>query len=79
MNREEIEKLIEETTQQERAKKKRVSIDDARKLLNIVFLVLAAVGVLVYFAFPEHRVQGLCVIGVGMFLKIIEFFLRFLF
>lgn len=79
MNREEIEKLIEETAQQEHTGKKRFSIEGARRVLNIVFLVLAVVGVFIYFAFPEHRVAGLGIVGAGMFLKIIEFFLRFLF
>lgn len=79
MNREEIEKLIEETAQKERSKKKGVSIEKLRDILNAVFMICAVAGVILYFAWPDNRLVGIAVIGVGMFFKIIEFFLRFLF
>lgn len=79
MNREEIEKLIEETAQKERFKKKGVSIEKLRNILNAVFMICAVAGVILYFAWPDNRLVGIAVIGVGMFFKIIEFFLRFLF
>ncbi len=79
MNREEIEKLIEESARQAHGNRKGLSVDTIRKWLNVLFLIGAAVGLVLYFAIPENRILGLGIIGTGMFLKIIEFFLRFLF
>ncbi|WP_302443032.1 hypothetical protein [Paraprevotella xylaniphila] len=78
MNREEIEKLIEETARKERAKKG-VSVEKVRSILNVIFLLCAVVGLILYFAWPDNRLAGMAVIGAGMCFKIIEFFLRFLF
>ena len=78
MNREEIEKLIEETARKERAKKG-VSVEKVRSILNVIFLLCAVVGLILYFAWPDNRLAGKAVIGAGMCFKIIEFFLRFLF
>ncbi|WP_282747234.1 hypothetical protein [Paraprevotella xylaniphila] len=78
MNREEIEKLIEETACKERAKKG-VSVEKVRSILNVIFLLCAVVGLILYFAWPDNRLAGMAVIGAGMGFKIIEFFLRFLF
>ena len=71
MNREEIEKLIEETARKERSKRKGVSVQKVRSILNV--------GLILYFAWPDNRLAGMAVIGAGMCFKIIEFFLRFLF
>lgn len=78
MNREEIEKLIEETARKERAKKG-VSVEKVRSILNVIFLLCAVVGLILYFAWPDNRLAGMAVISAGMCFKIIEFFLRFLF
>ena len=78
MNREEIEKLIEETARKERAKKG-VSVEKVRSILNVIFLLCAVLGLILYFAWPDNRLAGMAVIGAGMGFKIIEFFLRFLF
>lgn len=78
MNREEIEKLIEETARKERSKKG-VSVEKVRSILNVIFLLCAVVGLILYFAWPDNRLAGMAVIGAGMCFKIIEFFLRFLF
>lgn len=78
MNREEIEKLIEETARKERSKKG-VSVEKVRSILNVIFLLCAVVGLILYFAWPDNRLAGMAVIGAGMGFKIIEFFLRFLF
>lgn len=79
MNREEIEKLIEETARNERSKRKGISIQTVRGILNVVFILCAVAGLILYFAWPDNRLTGMAVIGVGMCFKIIEFFLRFLF
>ncbi len=79
MDREEIERLIEETARKERSKRKGVSVQKARGILNVAFMLCAAAGLVLYFVWPDNRLAGMAVIGVGMCFKIIEFFLRFLF
>lgn len=53
--------------------------EEVRNTLNTVFMLLALVGVVVYFAVPAHHIIGLSIIGVAMIIKIIEFFIRFMF
>ncbi len=79
MNREEIEKLIEETARKERSRHPGPSIETVRKVLNALFLILAVIGVVLYFAMPDRHLVGMAVIGAGMCLKVVEFLLRFLF
>lgn len=54
-------------------------IQNIRNILNTVFLLLALVGVVLYFAFPTHHVIGLVVVAVALMVKIVEFFLRYMF
>lgn len=79
MNREEIEKLVEESAHQARKHHRGPSTDQIRKVLNTLFLIAAVVGVVCYFAMPENRWIGLGIVGGGMILKVIEFFIRFMF
>ncbi|MBO5182224.1 MAG: hypothetical protein J6B92_10130 [Paraprevotella sp.] len=79
MNREELEKLLEEAGNNARSRRKGPSRETLRKWLNGIFLVMAVVGLGIYFLLPEGRVTGLAVIGGGMFFKVIEFFIRFMF
>lgn len=79
MDREEIEKLIEETARKEREKRRVLNVDTVRHVLNVVFLVCAVMGLILYFALPERHILGMSIIAAGMFLKIVEFLLRFLF
>lgn len=53
--------------------------DELRNTLNTLFLLLAIIGMVLYFAFPAHHIWGLIVIGIGMVLKVAEFFIRFMF
>ena len=53
--------------------------EEVRNTLNTVFMLLALVGVVVYFAVPAHPLIGLIVVGVAMLVKIAEFFIRFMF
>lgn len=78
MEREEIEKLIEESARKTRSRKK-VSSEKIRKVLNVIFLCCAVVGLVLYFARPDNHLVGMSVIAAGMCFKIAEFFLRFLF
>ena len=50
-----------------------------RKILNIAFLVVALIGFLLYLFVPEKQSIGWLMMIVGMLLKVIEFFIRFLF
>ena len=53
--------------------------EQVRNALNTIFMLLALVGVIVYFAMPAHHIVGLAIIGVALVVKIIEFFIRFMF
>ena len=46
--------------------------EEVRNILNTVFLLLALIGVVVYFAFPAHHIIGLVVIGIAMIIKVIK-------
>mgnify|MGYP001080419003 CR=1 FL=1 len=59
MNREEIEKLIEETARKERSKRKGVSVQKVRSILNVVFMLCAVAGLILYFAWPDNRLAHL--------------------
>ena len=67
--------------QVERIRRKRAGRHNkakARTALNTLFLALAAIGLAMYFFGGENHVPALCVIAVGMVLKVIEFVLRIL-
>lgn len=80
---EDVNKMLEEQQRElERIRNKRghqFHPATFRKLLNIAFLLLAFVGVAIYFSLPDKQVMGLSLVAIGMVLKVIEFFLRFLF
>lgn len=65
--------------QVERIRRKRSrSFDNSkvRIVLNTLFLILAVVGLGMYFFGGENRVPALIVIAVGMVFKVVEFILR---
>lgn len=49
-----------------------------RTILNTLFLIIAVIGLIVYFCYPSHHIYGLSIIGVAMVLKVAEFFIRFM-
>lgn len=53
--------------------------EEVRNNLNTLFLLLALIGVVLYFALPHNHIIGLAVLAVGMVLKIAELFIRFMF
>ena len=53
--------------------------EQVRNALNTIFMLLALVGVVLYFAVPAHHIIGLVVIGVAMVVMIAEFFIRVMF
>ncbi len=72
----------EEELQRIRAKRNRpgLSINKTklRRVLNIVFFVLAVVGLVLYYAMPQHKDTGFVLILVGMGIKILELLIRYL-
>ncbi|MBR5393743.1 MAG: hypothetical protein IK144_01515 [Bacteroidaceae bacterium] len=67
--------------QVERIRRKRAQRYDGSKvrtILNMLFLVLAAIGLAMYFFGGENHVPALFVIAAGMLFKMVEFILRFL-
>ncbi len=65
--------------QVERIRKKRAKQFDKTKIktaLNVLFLLLAAIGLAIYFFFDTNNVTALLVIAIGMLFKVIEFILR---
>lgn len=67
--------------QVERIRRKRAGRHDnakARMVLNTLFLVLAAIGLVMYFFAGDNHTTALIVIAVGMVFKVVEFILRLL-
>lgn len=65
--------------QVERIRKKRAKQFDKTKIktaLNALFLLLAAIGLAMYFFFDTNNVTALLVIAFGMLFKVVEFILR---
>lgn len=65
--------------QVERIRKKRAKQFDKTKIrvaLNVLFLLLAAIGLAMYFFFDTNNVIALLVIAFGMLFKVVEFILR---
>jgi protein-S-isoprenylcysteine O-methyltransferase Ste14 len=65
--------------QVERIRKKRAKQFDKTKIrvaLNVLFLLLAAIGLTMYFFFDTNNVTALLVIAFGMLFKVVEFILR---
>lgn len=67
--------------QVERIRRKRAGQHDNTKIrmvLNTLFLVLAAIGLAMYFFGGEKHMPALIVIAAGMAFKVIEFIMRLL-
>lgn len=78
-NKEEIEKLEQQVEEIRRRRNGKRDMKTPRLILNITYLILAAVGVTLYFVMPDRHIIGITIVGVAMVLKVIEFFLRFMF
>ena len=55
-----------------------MNIDSIRSILNIVFIVLAIASVITYFV-AEDFITFVYVCTAAIFVKLVEFFLRFMF
>ena len=54
-------------------------VQTARKVLNWAFMLGFLVAVIIYFAMPEQRTLFFCIGFSAIVLKLIEFYLRFMF
>ena len=79
MKKKDEELTLEEQVERIRQRRnRRTDVGRLRQVLNTAFMVLAAIGLVWYYADSEHHLWALGVIGIGMLLKIVEFFVRFL-
>jgi hypothetical protein len=68
--------LEEQVERIRRKRARRYDSSNARTVLNTLFLVLAAIGLALYFFGGENHVPALLVIAAGMLFKVVEFILR---
>ena len=68
----------EEQVEQIRRKRSPRDYTKLRKVLNAAFMLLAAVGLVWYYTSDSNRLWALGVVALGMLLKVIEFFIRFM-
>lgn len=86
MNSEDIDKIIEQALAEDnisRARRGKKDKKESRKkmwklILNTVFMLGAIATVIVYFACPENRTLFVSLGFGSMFVKIIEFAIRFM-
>ena len=77
MKKEEL--TLEEQVERIRRKRaRRIDKTKPRMVLNALFLLLAAVGLGMYFFGSANHVPALCVIATGMVFKVAEFIVRLL-
>ena len=73
------EPSLEEQVERIRRKRNRhFDNDKIRMVLNTLFLILAAIGLVMYFFGGENHTTALIVIALGMLFKVVEFILRFI-
>ncbi|MGN0234470.1 MAG: hypothetical protein ACI4B5_08635 [Bacteroidaceae bacterium] len=78
MAQSELERNREEELERIRRKRRRFSDHQGlRQALNTIFLLLAVVGLVLYFCSDNYHLAALAVIGMGMLFKVGEFFIRF--
>lgn len=74
------ELTLEEQVERVRRKRRHYgNHDQLRTIFNSLFMLIAAIGVVWYFADEKHQAGALCVIGIGMLFKVAEFIVRFFF
>ena len=87
MKADEVDKIIAEALEKDRQQRshrrsgrsKKDAIQTVRKVLNIIFMIGFLAAIIVYFAIPENRILFFCLGFGAMLIKIVEFFLRFMF
>ena len=87
MNKEEIDKLVEEALEKEKKDKGPGKISHSaahrivmiRRMLNAVFMLGFVAAIVIYFAMPSQRLLFYIVGFSSLAIKTAEYFLRFLF
>lgn len=88
MNQEDVDRIIAEAVAESKkeslkkwhkGKSSSSNIETARKVLNWTFMVGFVAAVVIYFALPEQRVLFFSIGFGAVALKLIEFYLRFIF
>lgn len=88
MNQEDVDRIIAEAVAESKkeslkkwhkGKSSSNNIETARKVLNWTFMVGFVASVVIYFALPEQRVLFFSIGFGAVALKLIEFYLRFMF
>lgn len=87
MKQDEIDKIIADAIAEDKNKrckkwhkgKNADSVSTARKILNWTFMLGFAIALVIYFVLPEQRTLFFCVGFSSIVLKLVEFYLRFMF
>ena len=88
MNQEDVDKIIAEAIADSKAESKKRwhkgtsanhSVETARKVLNWAFMLGFVAAIIIYFALPDQRVLFFSVGFGAVALKLVEFYLRFMF
>lgn len=87
MKSNEIDKIIADAVNESKreskwhrpSKENSTSILTARRVLNTLFMVGFILTIIIYFVFPENKILFFSFGFGSMILKIIEFYLRFMF
>ena len=87
MKTDEIDDIIAKAVEESKGKsgsrwhhpsKKKMTTEKVRSILNTLFMLGFLAAIIIYFAFPESKVLFFSVGFGAMFLKIIEFIIRFM-
>lgn len=88
MKKEDIDRIIAEAVENDRkgraykwhrGKAKQGGIATARKVLNWTFMIGFLIAIIIYFVFPEQKVLFFSFGFGAIVLKLVEFYLRFMF
>ncbi|MBR1668662.1 MAG: hypothetical protein IJ693_10355 [Bacteroidaceae bacterium] len=88
MNQDEVDKIIAEAVAESKRESKKKwhkgkssndSVATARQVLNWTFMVGFVAAIIIYFALPDQRVLFFSVGFGAVVLKLVEFYLRFMF
>ena len=88
MNQEDVDKIIAEAVAESKnerrkkwhkAKSSNHNVETARRVLNWVFMVGFVAAIVIYFVLPEPRILFFSIGFGAIALKLVEFYLRFMF
>lgn len=88
MNQEDVDKIIAEAVAESKNKSRKKwhqgkssthNVETIRRVLNWVFMIGFVAAIVIYFALPEQRVLFFSIGFGAIALKLVEFYLRFMF